>query len=96
MEQAVRIRERIESLENRKAQIIAGVDRELAELNSDLSARERAIEEHRRKPDTIASALSTGNASVAAKPRDADPASGKERKATPPSAKRGAVVSKGK
>jgi hypothetical protein len=50
-EQARRVRERIDSLEARKADVIAVIDTELAELKRDLKGREQQIATAGKAPD---------------------------------------------
>lgn len=81
-EQASRVRQRIESLESRKAEIIASADTEIAALKGDLQAREQKIEADRKQQNIAAAAPSVDKASDA-KATDCAP--------SPPAKKTGAA-----
>jgi len=82
VEQAGRVRQRIESLETRKKEFIARVDAELAGLKRELTAREQSIAAERKNEGLTAGALSAGEASDGKKPRPAAGAAAKKMGAT--------------
>jgi hypothetical protein len=95
-EQAGRVRLRIESLETRRKEFLAGIDAELAGLKRDLKAREQKIAGERENYGLAAGAPAAGGASDAKKERPAASAAAKKKKAParPASKKKSAAAKK--
>jgi hypothetical protein len=88
-EQVARVQGRIDGLEMRKAEVLASVDTELAELKRDLKAREKRIEADRKNAGLAPGVLSAGTASDATRTRPASsPAAKKARAVRRPTAKK--------